>query len=299
MNRSRFASLTPLSITLVYVAVGGAWIAISDRLLVTFLSPGPVFDAVMTAKGWLFVAFSGVLLYAMLSYREREVRGARTQLERSRTQLSILHRVLRHNLRNHCTVVRSSTDLLEGEAVDDEVLARIERTTDDLVALSEKSRQLKAMLETDDEPRTVDLAADVRDLVADYEAAYPEVTFETDLPDAAPADVADRFDVVLAELVRNAIAHHDATAPTVSITIATDPGGEIRLDVADDGPGIPEMERGVLEDGTEEPLYHSQGLGLWIVRVFVQQSGGTVDVVDNEPRGTIVRLRLPAGDAAG
>lgn len=34
----------------------------------------------------------------------------------------------------------------------------------------------------------------------------------------------------------------------------------------DDGPGIPEMERAVLETGEAvDPLYHGSGLGLWLV----------------------------------
>ncbi|AQL44584.1 hypothetical protein BV210_15625 [Halorientalis sp. IM1011] len=248
----------------------------------------------MTGKGWLFVAVSGVVLYAMISYRERALRETRTELEQSRTQLSILHRVLRHNLRNHCTVVRSCSDLIERERADEETLARIRRTTDDLVALSEKSQHLKSLLEADDTTHRIDLSERTRDLVPELDASYPDATIETELADAAVASVVDQYDVVLGELVGNAVEHHDAPDPTIRISVATDDAGDVSLVVADDGPGIPSMERRVLEDGIEEPMFHSQGLGLWLVRVFVQQSGGDLRVEDNDPRGTAIRITLPA-----
>ncbi|WP_084802656.1 sensor histidine kinase [Halorientalis sp. IM1011] len=294
MNASRFAGLTPLKIALAYAVAGAVWIAFSDRALVALFSDGPLFDAVMTGKGWLFVAVSGVVLYAMISYRERALRETRTELEQSRTQLSILHRVLRHNLRNHCTVVRSCSDLIERERADEETLARIRRTTDDLVALSEKSQHLKSLLEADDTTHRIDLSERTRDLVPELDASYPDATIETELADAAVASVVDQYDVVLGELVGNAVEHHDAPDPTIRISVATDDAGDVSLVVADDGPGIPSMERRVLEDGIEEPMFHSQGLGLWLVRVFVQQSGGDLRVEDNDPRGTAIRITLPA-----
>ncbi|WP_424018470.1 sensor histidine kinase [Halorientalis pallida] len=294
MDRSLFADLTPARIALVYVVVGGAWIAFSDRLLVAALPPGPLFDAVMTGKGWVFVGVSGVLLYGMVSYRDEQLRATRMELERSKTQLSVLHRVLRHNLRNHCTVIKSCSDLIETGRVDEADMERIRRATDDLVALSEKSRHLKSLLETADDERTVDLRERLRTLVADLDESFPAATIETTLPDAAPVRIGGRFDVVVEELVRNAVDHHDADDPTVWISVTTDPAGTVRLDVGDDGPGIPEMERDVLEDGIEKPMFHSQGLGLWIVRVFVDQSDGDVRVIDNEPRGSIIRIQLPS-----
>ena len=294
MNTSRVTGLTPLKIAVAYVVAGAVWIAFSDRLLIALFSDGPLFDAVMTGKGWLFVAVSGVILYMMLSYRERALRQTRTELERSRTQLSILHRVLRHNLRNHCTVVRSCSDLIERGQVDEETLARIRRTTDDLVALSEKSQHLKSLLEADDTTHRVDLSERTRELLPTLEASYPDATIETDLADGAVASVVAQFDIVLEELVSNAVEHHDGTNPTTRITVRTDGSGDISLLVADDGPGIPEMERGVLEDGIEEPMFHSQGLGLWLVRVFVQQSGGDLRVEDSDRRGTTISITLPA-----
>lgn len=69
------------------------------------------------------------------------------------------------------------------------------------------------------------------------------------------------------------------------------PEPRVEVGVADDGPGIPDHERAVLEDGRETPLEHGSGLGLWIV---VWKSGGAVEFEPNDPEGTVVTSRFDA-----
>ncbi|MGM0399180.1 MAG: ATP-binding protein, partial [Halobacteriota archaeon] len=68
----------------------------------------------------------------------------------------------------------------------------------------------------------------------------------------------------------------------------------VRIRVVDDGPGIPRMEREVLSGETEiGPLYHGSGLGLWFVNLAVRQADGVLQFEENEPRGSVVSIRLP------
>lgn len=77
-------------------------------------------------------------------------------------------------------------------------------------------------------------------------------------------------------------------------------GGGAQIDVDDDGPGIPATEKArVLE-----PFYRADparqvvrgfGLGLAIVAGIVRRHGGSLRLMDNEPRGLRVRVELPAG----
>ena len=62
--------------------------------------------------------------------------------------------------------------------------------------------------------------------------------------------------------------------------------------VADNGPGIPESERRVFTEGTETPLSHGSGLGLWLTEWIVTRSNGHLCFEENDPRGTVVRVRL-------
>jgi signal transduction histidine kinase len=72
-----------------------------------------------------------------------------------------------------------------------------------------------------------------------------------------------------------------------------DTGGQAVLRIADDGPGLPPVERRVLEAGAETQLTHSTGLGLWLTNWIVRVSNGRV-AVDTGDDGTTVDLELPA-----
>ncbi len=77
-------------------------------------------------------------------------------------------------------------------------------------------------------------------------------------------------------------------------------GRTIVIDLADTGPGIPREERdkvfqafysGIAPQGG--PL-KGTGIGLSVVREFVQAHGGTIEIVDGQFPGAHMRIRLPA-----
>ena len=57
------------------------------------------------------------------------------------------------------------------------------------------------------------------------------------------------------------------------------------------------MDREVFETGSETPLQHSSGLGLWIARWVVAAVGGEITAEDRDPQGTVVGILLPRADA--
>jgi signal transduction histidine kinase len=100
------------------------------------------------------------------------------------------------------------------------------------------------------------------------------------------------FERAIRELVENAVTHAEDGDPTVSLSISVD-GGTTDIEVEDDGPGIPEVERRILRGQADEsPLVHSTGIGLFLVHQLVHVSNGSLFFETNEPRGSVVRLRL-------
>ena len=68
----------------------------------------------------------------------------------------------------------------------------------------------------------------------------------------------------------------------------------VRVVVADNGPGIPAAEREKLFLPYYSTKQRGSGLGLAIVRRIVAEHGGSIDVTDNQPRGTRFAIELPA-----
>ncbi|TQQ80962.1 PAS domain S-box protein [Halonotius terrestris] len=216
--------------------------------------------------------------------------------ERRRTEqlIALLNRVLRHNLRNDMGKILGFANLITtGEAGSPQELAgRIERVADDLVSLSEHARTLESNARTDRDPRRLDPPTVLTRLADNHREAWPaasiDVTIATDRAICAGAEL----EAALSEAMTNAITHNPAAEPGVTVTVSDD-GEWIVVEIADDGPGIDAMEAAVVAAGSETPLEHGSGLGLWLINWIVTRYGGSFDI-DGDADGTTATIRLPA-----
>lgn len=283
---------TAAEIALVYLIIGGAWIAFTDRIVEILVKGQSLTTQIQTFKGWAFVAVSGLVIYGLTSRSREQLQRTNGKLKQTLRQSTVLHRVLRHNLRNSCDVIANNAELLRN-GDNDESVERIHRQTDRLMNIAEKSHQLRDILLEDTCGIVgVDVAEMLRER-ADRAEAANDVDVTVTVPESLTVYSYPKLDTVIDELIENAIRHSDRDVPKLWIEAEKADRKWARIDIADDGPGMPEIERDVLAEGRERPLFHSQGVGLWIVHFIVTAVGGSLQIVDNEPRGTVVRLRLP------
>lgn len=235
-----------------------------------------------------------------------------TDSKESEQQLMVLNRVLRHNLRNNLNVVtlnavlvREDIDTLQQSDFDHDTLPfpieetrnrldHIEDYTLDLIHLAEKARRLGETIEGSDGTVPVPVRPLLSDVASTYREEYPDATIELDVPDLQVIGNPDAVDMAVRELLDNALQHSDRKEPTVWLSASESADDRVEIHVADDGPGIPDMEREVLERGTETALEHGSGLGLWTVHWLLRRLGGTVTLAENDPRGTVATIDLPA-----
>jgi signal transduction histidine kinase len=167
-----------------------------------------------------------------------------TDRETREQRLTVLNRILRHNVRNDLDVVLAYAD-----AVDDEELRTgIRERATDLLELSNKVREAEAvMTESTDSPESVDLTDVASTVVDQFRSKNESADISLVCPDAVT--ISSHRAVlrqVLFELVENALEHTTADAPRVELSVREVSDGAVELSVADDGPGIPEREREIL-----------------------------------------------------
>jgi len=212
------------------------------------------------------------------------------QLAREREKFAVLSRVLRHNLRNDATVLIGQSDRLAAE-LDDPSLAEtaetLNRRSREVGGLADKTKAMVEALDRRSSPNARlnvhDVATDAVDDVSADDGA--EIT--VDVPRDLWIWADDSIEQALTELVENAVEHGGS-----EIHVGADTADDevVRIDVADDGPGVPEDER-VVVSGEEEitQIKHGSGLGLWVARSVAEAAGGEL-CFDTDGERTVVRL---------
>ncbi len=105
---------------------------------------------------------------------------------------------------------------------------------------------------------------------------------------------------VVINIVNNAIKY---TQPGSHITItAKRDGKSVRVEIADDGPGIPDEAKSKLFDmfytagNPRGDDRRGLGLGLYLCRSILHAHGGSIYVRDNVPKGTVFGFTLEAAE---
>lgn len=165
---------------------------------------------------------------------------------------------------------------------------RLARLVDDLLVLTRTERRTLPLLRERVEPQRL-LEQALSGLIVPAERT---VSFRSD-ENCAVAGDPDRLLQVLSNLLSNALVHGQG-----EITVScTRDGGRVRIEVADEGPGIPSAEAEQLfvpfaRFGANE----GTGLGLAISRGLAEAHAGSLEYRSRGPHQHAFVLELPAAD---
>jgi PAS domain S-box-containing protein len=219
------------------------------------------------------------------------------ELERKSEKLTLINRIVRHDINNDVQMLIGWADLLD-EHVDEagrDLVERIGERSSHIAELTAIARDFVESLEGD---TTVDLEPVDVDRVLETEvekrrSKLEGVTFEVDSEAGAVVRANELLSSVVGNLLGNAVRHNDAPDPEVRVEVRTR-GTEVAIRVADNGPGVPDARKEeIFGKGTMGPESPGTGVGLYLVHTLVEQFGGGVRVEDNEPTGAVFVVELP------
>jgi two-component system OmpR family sensor kinase len=292
------------------VALGGGWLirrglrpietmaAQADRITAGDLTDrvGPA-DA-RTEVGRLGAALNGMLARIESSVAERE---ASQQLTRR------FFADASHELRNPLASLRANAELYQQRAIPgrpdvDETMQRITEEAQRMGQLVDDMLRLARLDQAPGQQRNqVDLTALVEDCAERVHRTCPGRSWrlETEAGLVTEGDQ-EMLRRALDNLLAN-VGTHTPEGTTATITAASH-DGEVRIEVSDDGPGVPASELprifGRFYRAGAPPQRRGSGLGLAIVAAIAAAHHGTVQAALNQPRGLRVTLALPSAALA-
>ncbi|CAA9571288.1 MAG: hypothetical protein AVDCRST_MAG49-3641 [uncultured Thermomicrobiales bacterium] len=304
----------PLRPTLLYTAAVVVLIVLVAPTLPQW-SPSPGSIRQLAGRMVVLAMVGGGTALFMLRMTAEEDAGRRSRLEATRLEDLDRLRVdfiasISHDLRTPLTAVRAGLGMLETAAAprlrDDErdLLGSTRRSAerlgvliDDLLAYNQfEARTLRL------EPAPLDLRSVVTDAMA---TVHPLIrsknqTLEVDLPAPLPVDGdARRLGQAVVNLLANA---HEHTPRGTRIEVAGRADArEVRLVVADDGPGIPADDLGTIFERFHrlEGAGRGSGLGLAIARGLVDLHGGHLWAERRSGEGAAFVVTLPRRPEGG
>jgi two-component system nitrogen regulation sensor histidine kinase NtrY len=211
-------------------------------------------------------------------------------------------RRLAHEIKNPLTPIQLSAERLrrhfagapEGaKALVDECTSTIVGEVESLKGLVDEFSQFARM------PAPKAVPSDLHQLVLESLALYNGLFSDVVIEHQFAADLPlVRFDAeqirrVIINLVDNAVEAMERKGRIVVETERDQANNVVRIVVADNGPGIPAAEREKLFLPYYSTKRRGSGLGLAIVRRIIAEHGGSIEVGDNEPRGTRFTIELP------
>lgn len=221
------------------------------------------------------------------------------ELRRRNRELAVLNQIVRHDIRNDVTVFIGWGDALQEyvQPAGEEYLSRMLDAADHITQLTETVGDFLQILEGEQDPhlRSFDLVRVLRSEIEKARSAHgeAEITLEGETPDDLTVNANEMLSSVFRNLVANGVTHSDKETPKVRLDLDVD-GETVRVNVRDNGPGIPDFRKeevfGRGEMGLESP---GSGIGLYLVDTLVDMFEGEVWIEDNDPEGSVFRVELP------
>jgi signal transduction histidine kinase len=239
-------------------------------------------------------------------------------LESRNIEWEILNRIVRHDIRNKMAVsmgyAELLTDAVTGEQRDH--LENVLHSTKQVIEITKEARDVAEALANSGEVEleNIAVAPTLETALDEIKQTYPDATVTVD--GALPTETVranDFLGSVFRNVLSNAVIHNESAESrvTVSTTVTED---TVIVDIADNGPGIPDHIRESVSaptqsigdidsmagdaegEGPENSGSASEhGVGLRLVCLLVDQYGGDIRFTDNDPEGTVVTIELGRG----
>ena len=190
------------------------------------------------------------------------------------------NKMIRHDLANKISAAMNLIEI-SLEKHGDEVLKKAYAVLLDSAKTLKRLRNLESLIKTGGELEEISVKEVFQEVSKNYSLNVKILGDVTVLADDGLYSIADN-------LLNNAVKH--GKSKNVRVVMSEEDEGTV-VRIEDDGVGISdEVKERIFNEGFH--VGKGQGLGLFIVASLMERYGGSVEVRDNEPQGTVFVLRF-------
>ena len=259
---------------------------LSGRLTIEFASDFVIFSSL----GGAFGVIAGVTAGRAEANKRLAERN-----KQQRETLSLLTRLVSHDLRNDMAIISGYTEMID-EHVDDEGQPYVEviaNRIDEAVDLLEDTGTLVKSINEERDLEPVDLSTTLTQEVTKIRENHPTVTLETEIQDGLTVTADSLLQQLFGNLLSNAVFHNDPDSLTIWVTATADEE-MAEVVVSDSGTGIdPKLRERCFELGEQSEDSTGDGIGLYLVSRLAKIYGGSVDLDESNAGGARFTVTIP------
>lgn len=209
--------------------------------------------------------------------------------------LQVIHRVLRHDLKNEMNLILGYLDTLEAN-LPEESHQDVQKVTDmgeRLLRRADKARSLERLLcEGFEQPnKTIRLDSVIETTVEQCRERFSDAEISVASLPACEVIANGLLERALESVIENAVVHNDSE-PQVEITVE-EHAATVEIRIADNGPGIPdEYKNQIFGREEKDDLRHGDGFSLYFVDCVIDLYRGSIEVTDNDQGGATFVIGL-------
>lgn len=257
----------------------------------------------------LALAAAGVML---IVYSHRRNLKAMHEQERQRALENVERKLaflsdISHDLKTPLSMIMGPVSVLKEKTEDSRSRHMLEQVYDNAVKLNNmihRTLELKE-IEENGENLLIMSTFDLVDFCRTIFEAFKEnnsskkFVFHTEAEQIMIEADAVKMESVVTNLLSNACKYSDDGA-TISMGLAT-ADGKVRMVVSDDGMGIPEKDQSLVfqrmfRSPSTASLREGTGLGLYLIKHYLELMGGTIDLFSRTGEGTSFVITLPMSE---
>lgn len=281
-NKSGF--LSPLRITLIYLAVAALWITFTDQILEALVPDMETLSQFQTYKGLFYIAATSLGLYFLIKKYE-------SQLGRSLREREALLQEVHHRVKNNLAVVsgflqmqRMGTDSDKVE----ETLSKSETRIKSIALIHEKLYQADSLSNIDFKSYLEDLSISIRETMKAAEGIRIQINSD---PITLNVNQAVPCAIILNELITNSLMHaFSESSDDKRIEVEfREKEGVISVKVQDNGEGI----------SKEFDLASQPSMGFSIVQTLIDQLEASYSVNGQDGTEVSFSFKKESNTSAG
>ena len=237
------------------------------------------------------------------AFREQERQTALENVEKKLTFLSTIS----HDFKTPLSMIMGPVSVLKERTRDPESRKTLEAVYDNAVRLNNmihRTLELQHLEDADESLlilSTFDAVDFCRGIFEIFRDNNPQkhFVFHTSCPQVFIEADAVKFESVITNLLSNACKYSDERA-TISCGISRS-GGRVEIVVSDDGVGISAADQGLVfqrmfRSPATSGLREGTGLGLYLIKKYLDLMHGTIDLYSREGEGTTFVVTLPCSE---